>query len=261
MRRDSGPLHQRQTGWALRKRPAHSDWGVNNHHDLGALGAAFNVRAAQRQLEILREMGCNAIRTRHNPPAPELLELADRMGFLVMDEILRLLETRKGRNDYHLSSGTGKKRTAGRNPPRPQSSLGLSLEHRQRGGRAELRRAGGRLIARQNYRHRPPGRPHPPRHRLDELGQAELAVRRRGRRHRFELSGRRHPRLPGVRQFQGNRTPPQYPAFREQFPQKPILSSESAAAYSTRGAYLFPVEAGISAPVRDGLAETQRPVR
>jgi beta-galactosidase len=60
--------------------------GVNNHHDLGALGAAFNPRAAERQLELLREMGCNAIRTSHNPPAPELLELTDRMGFLVMDE-------------------------------------------------------------------------------------------------------------------------------------------------------------------------------
>jgi len=59
--------------------------GVCNHHDLGALGAAFNTRAAERQLEILREMGCNAIRTSHNPPAPELLDLCDRMGFLVED--------------------------------------------------------------------------------------------------------------------------------------------------------------------------------
>src|SRR5262249_13076604 len=57
--------------------------GANQHHDLGALGAAFNARAAERQLELLREMGCNAIRMSHNPPAPELLELTDRMGFLV----------------------------------------------------------------------------------------------------------------------------------------------------------------------------------
>jgi beta-galactosidase len=60
--------------------------GVCNHHDLGALGAAVNRRALERQLEILKRMGANAIRTSHNPPAPELLELADRMGFLVMDE-------------------------------------------------------------------------------------------------------------------------------------------------------------------------------
>ena len=55
-------------------------------HDLGALGTAINIRALQRQIEILKEMGCNAIRTSHNPPAPELLDLCDRMGMLVMDE-------------------------------------------------------------------------------------------------------------------------------------------------------------------------------
>ncbi len=60
--------------------------GVCMHHDLGALGAAVNVRAMERQLEILRDMGVNAIRTAHNPPAPELLHLCDLMGFLVMNE-------------------------------------------------------------------------------------------------------------------------------------------------------------------------------
>jgi beta-galactosidase len=60
--------------------------GVCNHHDLGCLGAAVHRRGIERQLEILKGMGCNAIRTSHNPPAPELLDLCDRMGFLVMDE-------------------------------------------------------------------------------------------------------------------------------------------------------------------------------
>lgn len=60
--------------------------GVCLHHDLGALGAAFNLSAQKRQLRIMQEMGCNAIRTSHNPPAPELLDLADKMGLLVMDE-------------------------------------------------------------------------------------------------------------------------------------------------------------------------------
>ena len=60
--------------------------GVCDHHDLGALGSAFNKRAAQRQLEMLKSMGVNALRTSHNPPAPELLDLADEMGFVVMDE-------------------------------------------------------------------------------------------------------------------------------------------------------------------------------
>jgi beta-galactosidase len=60
--------------------------GVCLHHDLGCLGTAVNKRAIQRQLEIMKNMGCNAIRTSHNPPAPELLDLCDHMGFLVMDE-------------------------------------------------------------------------------------------------------------------------------------------------------------------------------
>ncbi|MBV8781258.1 MAG: glycoside hydrolase family 2, partial [Phycisphaerae bacterium] len=60
--------------------------GVCDHHDLGCLGSAINTRALERQLQILRGFGVNAIRTSHNPPAPELLDLCDRMGFVVMDE-------------------------------------------------------------------------------------------------------------------------------------------------------------------------------
>ncbi len=61
--------------------------GVNLHHDQGPLGAAFNTRAMERQLEIMKSMGCNAVRSSHNVPAPELLDLCDRMGILVFDEI------------------------------------------------------------------------------------------------------------------------------------------------------------------------------
>jgi beta-galactosidase len=79
--------------------------GVNLHHDLGALGAAVNKRAIERHLEIMRDMGANAIRTAHNPPAPEFLELTDRMGFIVMDEAFdswKLMKTEYARYDYHL---------------------------------------------------------------------------------------------------------------------------------------------------------------
>lgn len=76
--------------------------GVCNHHDLGALGAAFNTRAAERQLEILKEMGCNAIRTSHNPPAPELVDLCDKMGFLVQVELADTWRIGKKRNDYNV---------------------------------------------------------------------------------------------------------------------------------------------------------------
>jgi beta-galactosidase len=76
--------------------------GVCNHHDLGALGAAINTRALERQLEMLKAMGANGIRTSHNPPAPELLDLADKMGFVVMDEAFDMWKKEKTKFDYHL---------------------------------------------------------------------------------------------------------------------------------------------------------------
>jgi len=75
--------------------------GVCLHHDEGALGAAVNTRAIERQLQILKAMGCNAIRTSHNPPAPELLNLCDKMGFLVMDEAFDMWVKKKSKFDYH----------------------------------------------------------------------------------------------------------------------------------------------------------------
>jgi beta-galactosidase len=76
--------------------------GVCMHHDLGALGSAINMRAIERQLELLKSMGCNAIRTSHNPPAPEFLDLCDKMGFIVMDEAFDMWKKKKTKNDYHL---------------------------------------------------------------------------------------------------------------------------------------------------------------
>lgn len=75
--------------------------GVNLHHDLGALGAAVNRRAIQRQLEMMKGMGVNAIRTAHNPAAPELLDLCDEMGLLVMEEAFDVWRKRKMKYDYH----------------------------------------------------------------------------------------------------------------------------------------------------------------
>jgi beta-galactosidase len=76
--------------------------GVCDHHDLGSLGSAVNRRALERQLEMLKAMGVNGIRTSHNPPAPELLEIADRMGFIVMDEAFDMWKKEKTKFDYHL---------------------------------------------------------------------------------------------------------------------------------------------------------------
>ena len=69
--------------------------GVCLHHDLGALGAAFYEKAAERQLRVMREMGVNAVRTSHNPPARQLLDLCDRMGLMVMDELYDMWEMPK----------------------------------------------------------------------------------------------------------------------------------------------------------------------
>lgn len=74
--------------------------GVCMHHDLGALGAAVNESAIRRQFKILKEMGCNAIRTTHNPPAPEVPKIADEMGFLLMEEAFDCWEYGKTENDY-----------------------------------------------------------------------------------------------------------------------------------------------------------------
>ena len=77
--------------------------GVCMHHDLGCLGAAVNTRAIERQLQIMKEMGVNGIRTSHNPPAPELLDLCDRMGFIVMDETFDMWRKKKTAYDYSRS--------------------------------------------------------------------------------------------------------------------------------------------------------------
>ena len=75
--------------------------GVCNHHDLGPLGAAINVAALRHQLTLLKEMGCDAIRTSHNMPAPELVELCDEMGFMMMPEPFDEWDIAKCDNGYH----------------------------------------------------------------------------------------------------------------------------------------------------------------
>lgn len=87
------------TGFYLNEQPMKIK-GVCLHHDLGCLGTAINVSALERQLRILKAMGANAIRTSHNAPAPELLDLCDRMGLLVQDEAFDMWERRKSPYDY-----------------------------------------------------------------------------------------------------------------------------------------------------------------
>ncbi len=87
------------TGFALNGQPLKIN-GVCNHHDLGALGAAVNYRAMEKRMQMLKDMGANALRTSHNPPAPELLDICDRLGFLVMDEAFDCWYAGKNTYDY-----------------------------------------------------------------------------------------------------------------------------------------------------------------
>lgn len=227
--------------------------GANQHHDLGALGAAYNQRAAQRQLELLREMGCNAIRMSHNPPAPELLDLTDEMGFLVVDEIFDIWERKKTPLDSHLIFPDWHEqdlramiRRDRNHPSVILWSVGNEVGEQYTGeeGAAVARRLCD--IAHDEDPTRPttsamnwakPDMPLPAVVDVISLNYQGEGIRD----------------TPAHEGMQGIRTPPQYTPFREKFPDKVILSSETAAALSSRGEYLFPVFDGLSAPVKDGL--------
>ncbi|MBN2165920.1 MAG: DUF4982 domain-containing protein [Marinilabiliaceae bacterium] len=92
-------------GFLLNGKPVKLN-GVCLHHDLGALGAAVNTAAMKYRLKILKDMGCNAIRMAHNPPAPELLDLCDQMGFIVQDEAFDVWKKKKMKYDYNIDWDT-----------------------------------------------------------------------------------------------------------------------------------------------------------
>jgi len=91
---------KRETGFWLNDKNVKFK-GVCLHHDLGPLGTAVNVSAMRRQLVLLKDLGCNAIRTSHNPVAPEFLDLCDEMGFLVIEETFDEWKRGKMKNGYH----------------------------------------------------------------------------------------------------------------------------------------------------------------
>jgi beta-galactosidase len=196
--------------------------GVCDHHDMGAIGTAINVRALQRQIEILKAMGCNAIRTSHNPPAPELLDLCDTMGMLVMDESFDCWEHGKTKNDYHL----------------------LFDDWHEKDWRAELRR----------------DRNHPCIILWSIGNEIEEQQTQHGHVIAAELTGIAHEEDPtrpttaacnheeaGYNGFQNdvdvfgyNYKPYDYGDFREANPAKPLFGSETASCISSRGIYVYP---------------------
>ena len=212
--------------------------GVCDHHDLGALGAALNYRALQRQLEMLQEMGCNAVRTSHNPPAPEFLELADKMGFLIMDEAFDVWLRRKTPFDFHLIFPDWHEQDLRAQLRRDRNCPSVILWSIGNEVGEQMTGTNGAALAKQlvNIVHEEdPTRPvtsamnwaqptNPLPEVLDVIGLNYQGAGIRG-------------------------APGRYPEFHEKFPSKLILGSETASALSSRGEYVFPVTNGYGAPV------------
>jgi beta-galactosidase len=209
--------------------------GVCDHHDLGALGAALHVPALERQLRLLQEMGVNAIRTSHNPPAPELLDACDRLGLVVMDEAFDCWKQGKKKNDYHL----------------------LFADWHEADWRAQLRR----------------DRNHPSVILWSIGNEIGEQTSTNGHRVAAELAGIAHEEDPtrpvtagcnrvdaGFNGFQKtvdvfgyNYKPLQYSRFHQANPGLPLYGSETASCVSSRGEYFFPV----STNKADGRADFQ----
>jgi beta-galactosidase len=212
--------------------------GTCNHHDHASLGSAFNMRAAERQLEMLQEMGGNALRTSHNPPAPEFLDLADQMGFIVVDEIFDTWSVHKASNDFqtifadwHEPDLRSFIRRDRNHPSIISWSVGNELYEQSTalgGTTAQMLRS----IALSEDKTRPvtaamdragPGTPMAD--ALDIIG--------------LNYQGEGH----------GTSTDGTFAAFHKAYPGKVIWSSESASTISTRGTYIFPVTPSNSAIV------------
>ncbi len=232
--------------------------GVNQHHDLGALGSAFNVSAAVRQLEILKEMGCNAIRMSHNPPDSRLLDLCDQMGFMVIDEIFDSWEKKKTAHDFHLIFKDWHEADIRNFVQRDKNHPSIIMwSFGNEVGEQYTDSLGAKLamnlkeIVLQEDNTRPTtfsmnfAKPYMPLPQVSDV----IGLNYQGE---------------GIRQekiFEGTdriRTAPQYMPFHQKFPNKVIYSSESASACSSRGVYYFPVTENVSSPIRDTLGGSEK---
>lgn len=208
--------------------------GVCLHHDLGPIGAAVNYRALERQLQIMQEMGCNAIRTSHNPPTPELLELCDRMGFVVQVEAFDEWKIGKNANGYNTLFEKWAERDL------------TAMIHRDRNHPSVIMWSIGNEIREQN----------------DKDG-AEVA------RFLTEICHREDPTRPVTAGFNNhnaaiknrlaaevdlvgfNYKPKDYKKKHEEYPDYTIYGSETASTVSSRGEYKFPVKEKRSAYYED----------
>ena len=198
--------------------------GVCMHHDLGPLGAAVNLAALRRQLRMLQDMGCNAIRTSHNPPAPELLELCDRMGLLVIDEAFDEWAAPKLKNGYsRLFADWAEKdlramiRRDRNHPCVILWSIGNEIPEQNSPQGAEVAQALCAICKDED----------PTRLTTAGFNQADGAIRN-GLADAVDVPG-------------WNYKPDRYVDFHARLPGKPTYGSETESTYSSRGEYFFPV--------------------
>ena len=199
--------------------------GVCQHHDLGPLGGAVHTRAMERQIEILKSFGVNAIRTSHNPPAPELLDLCDRMGILVDDELLDCWKhLKEGKtNGYNLFWEEWRERDVrnfvmrDRNHPSViMWSVGNEIE--------EQHSADGPALAKDlvdRFHRYDPTRP-------TTIGSNDIRASRTNFGKQFDVFG-------------FNYKPNNYTEFATNNPNTPFYGSETCSTLSSRGFYSFPV--------------------
>ena len=199
--------------------------GVCNHHDLGPLGGAVNDAAIRRQIRILKDMGCNAIRTSHNMPAPELVEACDEMGMMVMAESFDEWKSAKMANGYHKvfdewvdKDLTNLIRHYRNNPSIVMWCTGNEVPDQWSG-------SNGPKLSRmlQDICHREdPTRP------VTQGMDAPDAVVNNNMAAVMDVAG-------------FNYRPHKYPENYKKLPQQIILGSETASTVSSRGVYKFPV--------------------
>jgi beta-galactosidase len=199
--------------------------GVCLHHDQGALGGAFNTRAMERQLEIMRDMGVNTIRTSHNPPAPELLELCDRMGFVVWDECFDKWDRTADRDPCtQLLEQFGERQIRNfvqrdRNHPSVVVwSIGNEIDPQP--GNKEGVSAERVEFMSDFFRKYDATRPIGMACHMPVVAQKKMLDA-------MDLAGWNYQR--------------KYAQYRQSYPDKPIVYSESASAFSTRGFYELPL--------------------
>ena len=200
--------------------------GVCNHHDLGPLGAAVNEAAIRRQIRIMKDMGCNAIRTSHNMPAPELVEACDEMGMMLMVESFDEWRTAKVKNGYHKYFDEWAERDL------------VNLIHHYRNNPSVVMWCIGNEVPDQG----------------DVIWGAKLSRMLQDICHREDptrlvTQGMDQPHnvvhnnMAAVMDVAGfNYRPHRYPDNYLRLPQQIILGSETASTVSSRGVYKFPVE-------------------